>query len=913
MSRSTWVRERGLRSASQRRRVKRKLLRAATRNGWGVERLEGRCLLSAFSIWPESAAAAELISDSPVEVGVKFRSDVPGTITGLRFYKADTDPGISHTLSLWSTGGTPARLGSGVVAGDNSTGWRQVDLADGGVAINAGETYVASYFAPDGWYGVTRYYADPNGYFTFPTDAAPLHALANGADGGNGVFRYSSTSQYPNSSANGKNFWVDVVFQEAVPPAMTAQWPAADAEGVPTTTLDYPSKGPKLTVAFNEPIVPATLSFVLRDGGGSVIAAEPIAYDAAARTATLVPSSPLAAGVTYTARVSDAQDGDGQSMTSLVSWSFKASTPMSIWNVGGPSAHTEAVGVEVGVRFRSDADGFVAGIRFYKGGASNRGVHIGNLWTNNGVKLASAVFTNETDSGWQQVMFGSAVPITANTTYIASYHAPGGHYSATGGVFGSSGVDNGMLHALQVEVDSGNGVYAYSDVSTFPVNGSGSGVNYWVDLVFTRKQAFVGSGDGLRATYFDNQDFTGSTVTRVDPQVDFDWQTSSPAPGIAANTYSATWTGEIQAQYDETYTFHTYSDNAARVWVNGQLILDAFASHGGQWDVSTPIALTAGQKYSIRMDYYQAYSGAQMILCWSSESTPKSIVPQSQLYAGPAPGPAPGTGDGLRATYFDNQDFTGATVARVDPQVAFDWGTGSPDPAIGGDTFSATWTGQIEPQFNETYTFYTFSDNGARLWVDGQLILDAFTSHPPREDVSTTISLVAGQKYNIRLDFFEAYSGAAMKLLWSSNSVPKSVVPMTQLYSLAGPTNLAATTVSYSQIDLSWVNNSPDNPEFMIERRTAGGSFAVLTKVGAGATSHSDTNLPADTQYFYRIFAVNGSQSSSYSNEAQATTASAPPPAAPAAQSLLTSARKSTRVVDSLFSRNLIRPSRPAK
>ena len=78
-------------------------------------------------------------------------------------------------------------------------------------------------------------------------------------------------------------------------------------------------------------------------------------------------------------------------------------------------------------------------------------------------------------------------------------------------------------------------------------------------------------------------------------------------------------------------------------------------------------------------------------------------------------------GDGLAATYFNNADFTGTTVVRTDPTVNFDWGSGSPAPAIGADTFSARWTGQVQPQFSETYTFYTQSDDGVRLWVNNVL------------------------------------------------------------------------------------------------------------------------------------------------------------------------------------------------
>ena len=88
-----------------------------------------------------------------------------------------------------------------------------------------------------------------------------------------------------------------------------------------------------------------------------------------------------------------------------------------------------------------------------------------------------------------------------------------------------------------------------------------------------------------------------------------------------------------------------------------------------------------------------------------------------------------GTGTGLAATYYNNADFTGTTVVRTDPTVNFDWAMGSPAPAIGVDTFSARWTGQVQPQFSETYTFFTQSDDGVRLWVNNVPVVNNWTDH----------------------------------------------------------------------------------------------------------------------------------------------------------------------------------------
>src|SRR5205814_1915739 len=89
--------------------------------------------------------------------------------------------------------------------------------------------------------------------------------------------------------------------------------------------------------------------------------------------------------------------------------------------------------------------------------------------------------------------------------------------------------------------------------------------------------------------------------------------------------------------------------------------------------------------------------------------------------------------NGLSATYYDNINFTGTTVRRIDPTVNFNWGTGSPSPLIGPDTFSALWTGQVLPQYTQTYIFYTTSDDAVRLYVNNQLLIDNFTGHAATE------------------------------------------------------------------------------------------------------------------------------------------------------------------------------------
>jgi len=162
----------------------------------------------------------------------------------------------------------------------------------------------------------------------------------------------------------------------------------------------------------------------------------------------------------------------------------QVSGPYSIWDdTATPNipSQNDPNAIELGVKFRADVDGYITGIRFYKGDL-NTGTHIGNLWTSGGALLASATFVNETASGWQTVNFANPVAITANTTYVASYHTDVGFYSANPRYFAAGGVDNPPLHALANGIDGGNGVYRYGPTG-FPTS-SFNATNYWVDVVF---------------------------------------------------------------------------------------------------------------------------------------------------------------------------------------------------------------------------------------------------------------------------------------------------------------------------------------------------------------------------------------------------------------------------------------------
>jgi hypothetical protein len=156
------------------------------------------------SIWSTSAVPGTItVNDtSAVELGLKFTSDVAGTITGVRFYKGPKNTG-THTGHLWTTSGT--LLATVTFSNETASGWQQANFATP-VAIAAATTYIVSYYAPN------SQYSGDNGYFTSTgVNNPPLHALANSTSS-NGIYKYGTTSGFPNQTYKASNYWVDVVF-----------------------------------------------------------------------------------------------------------------------------------------------------------------------------------------------------------------------------------------------------------------------------------------------------------------------------------------------------------------------------------------------------------------------------------------------------------------------------------------------------------------------------------------------------------------------------------------------------------------------------------------------------------------------------------------------------------------------------
>ncbi|GAA4927493.1 hexosaminidase [Nonomuraea thailandensis] len=242
-----------------------------------------------------------------------------------------------------------------------------------------------------------------------------------------------------------------------------------------------------LVVRFYDSVDPGTIQLTVSSSAGAVPGS--LTYDAATKSATFKPNRPWDWDTLYTASLT-ARDYAGHSISPAHQWSFRSAKapttayPRSIWpDPEGPAVEKAVDGtpLELGVKFRTDVAGQARGVRFYKA-PGDYSSHVGSVWTATGTRLARATFTEETAAGWQEVRFPTPVRLQANTTYVVSYSSPGGVYGYNDGFFASSGVDNGVLHALSGPAGGGNGVFA-TGVGVFPSSTFRS-MNYWADVLF---------------------------------------------------------------------------------------------------------------------------------------------------------------------------------------------------------------------------------------------------------------------------------------------------------------------------------------------------------------------------------------------------------------------------------------------
>jgi hypothetical protein len=225
---------------------------------------------------------------------------------------------------------------------------------------------------------------------------------------------------------------------------------------------------------------------------------------------------------------------------------------------------------------------------------------------------------------------------------------------------------------------------------------------------------------------------------------------------------------------------------------------------------------------------------------------------------------------GLKAEYFNNRNLDGEpVVTRVDPQIDFSWGNGdvpgenSPDASVAVDEFSARWTGELEVDITDAYTFSVTANNGYRLFLDGQPIIDYWDNPTTNSSYSDPIDLVGGTSHSIRMEYYEGADTATAQLSWAGTVRDEQLIPQAA-FSLPVKANTPSPSSGASDAQmtaiLTWITgDSATSHEVYFGTdadAVAGATSASPEYKGSkalGAESYDPGKLAWDTTYYWRV------------------------------------------------------------
>ena len=294
------------------------------------------------------------------------------------------------------------------------------------------------------------------------------------------------------------------------------------------------------------------------------------------------------------------------------------------------------------------------------------------------------------------------------------------------------------------------------------------------------------AGNGWRAEYFRNHDFTGVVQERIDPAIDFDWMRGPPIPDAPSDLFSVRWTGYVAPGRSGLYQFFLTVDSDAKtqLWMDDTLLLWNAVNGAGS------ATLQFGRTYQLTLEYVEGSLNATCSLRWITPAGILETVNTSVVWADPREVITPSAtasitpsltitpsstssivrngfvGDGWRAYYYRNADFTDLYAQRIDAAISFNWGTGEPLPGLGADTFSVRWIGYITPPQSGWCYFSVSANEYAALYVDG------------RERYNNEwVWLDASEVYSVQLDYREGSLEAYCYLYWSyGGDIPTALV-----------------------------------------------------------------------------------------------------------------------------------------
>ncbi len=274
-------------------------------------------------------------------------------------------------------------------------------------------------------------------------------------------------------------------------------------------------------------------------------------------------------------------------------------------------------------------------------------------------------------------------------------------------------------------------------------------------------------GQGFQAEYFPNRALSGQpSLLRIDQQIAFDWGASAPDSTLPSDSFSARWTAGFQVERTGRFRFSARSDDGMRVYLDGALIIDDWSDHGVR-TTTKDVDLEAGHGYSVKVEYYESTGSA--VAQFSVAAYPyqggvlEHLDAQSQV-----------TG-GLLGEYFSNKTLSGSpTLRRTDSELDFSWGYSAPASGIPADGFSVRWTGRIRFTESGYYQLTVRADDGVRLFLDGELVVNDWSDHSAR---SATVErwFEAGRSYAMKVEYYENGGEAVVQFAWKRAVLPDVV------------------------------------------------------------------------------------------------------------------------------------------
>jgi hypothetical protein len=296
----------------------------------------------------------------------------------------------------------------------------------------------------------------------------------------------------------------------------------------------------------------------------------------------------------------------------------------------------------------------------------------------------------------------------------------------------------------------------------------------------------VSGDDALpwRGEYYNNRNLTGApVVVRNESAIAFDWGGGSPAGGVPADDFSVRWTAAMFFE-GGTYIFRAYTDDGVRLWLDGQLLVDAWYDRAVALN-ERQLTVSRGT-HSVRVEYYDNIGNAVAQVWWDR------ITP-----------PAPT----FRTEYFNNQWLVGAPiVVRDENEINQNWGSGAPVAGLGSDYFSVRWTGTIGFEFSDNYTFFATVDDGVRVFVDGGLLIDQWRDQAA--SFSAVRYLTTGS-HLIVVEYYEAAGTANIHVWWQGTGPHPTVPPTGEIIvdDLSGGFQKAGPSASWYERSLGYLNH----------------------------------------------------------------------------------------------------------